>query len=135
MKIDDMQFRFTKGKGTNNVIFIVRQMQQNFRPKGKKLYFGLVDLEKAFDIVPREVIRWAMRKFEVEEWLQPSVMSIYTGAKTVVRTVYGNSKCFEIKVGMHQSSAPLFLIVMETLSFICVSLPNKQYQSTKSISS
>jgi len=26
---------------------------------------------------------------------------MYTGAKTVVRTGYGNSKCFEVKVGMH----------------------------------
>ena len=44
-------------------------MQENFRVKGKKLYFGFVDFEKAFDRVPREVIRWAMRKLGVEEWL------------------------------------------------------------------
>jgi len=50
-------------------IFIVRQTQEKFRAKGKKLYFGLVDLEKAFDRVPREVIRWAMRKLGVEEWI------------------------------------------------------------------
>jgi len=42
-------------------------MQEKFRAKGKKLYFGFVDLEKAFDRVPREVIRWAMRKLGVEE--------------------------------------------------------------------
>jgi len=30
-------------------------MQQNFRVKGKKLYLGFVDLEKAFDRVPTEV--------------------------------------------------------------------------------
>jgi len=29
------------------------------------------------------------------------VMSMYTGAKTVIRTVYGNSNGFEVKVGMH----------------------------------
>jgi len=43
-------------------------------------------------------------------------MSIYTGAKTVVRTVYGNSKGFEVKVGMQQGSALsplLFVIVMQ----------------------
>jgi len=40
-----------------------------------------VDLEKAFDRVPREVIRWAMRKLRVEEWLVLAVMSMYTGAK------------------------------------------------------
>jgi len=33
-----------------------------------------------------EVIRWAMRKLGVEEWLVSAVMSTYTGAKTVVRT-------------------------------------------------
>ena len=46
-----------------------------------------MDLEKAFDRMPREVISWAMRKLGVEE-----VMSMYIGAKTVVRIDYGNSK-------------------------------------------
>ena len=44
---------------------------------------------------------------------------MYTGAKTVVRTVYGNSKSFEVKEGMHQGSALsplLFVIVMEAIS-------------------
>ena len=94
-------------------------MQENFRIKGKKLYFGLVDLEKAFDRVSREVISWAICKLGVEEWLVSTVMSMYSGAKTVVRTVYGNSKGFEVKVGMHQGSAlspMLFVIVMEAIS-------------------
>ena len=51
-----MQFGFMKGKGTTDAIFTVRQMQKNFRVEGKKLYFGFVDLEKAFDRVLREVI-------------------------------------------------------------------------------
>ena len=46
-----------------------------------------------------------MCKLGVEEWLVSAVMSMYSGAKTVVRTVYGNSKNFEVKVGMHQGSA------------------------------
>ena len=69
--------------------------------------------------VPREVISWAMRKLGVEEWLVSAVMSVYTGAKTVVRTVYGHSKGFEVKVGMHQRSALsqlLLVIVMEAIS-------------------
>jgi len=65
--IDDMQFGFMKGKGPLmpfllDGIFIVKQMQEKFRAKGKKLYFVFVDLKKAFDRVPREVIRLAMRK-------------------------------------------------------------------------
>jgi len=89
IEVDDMQFGFVKGKGTTDAIFTVRQMQENFRVKGKKLYFGFVDLEKAFDRFPREVIRWVVRKLGVEEWLVTVVMSMYTGAKTVVRTVNG----------------------------------------------
>ena len=107
-----------KGKGTTDAIFTVRQMQENFRAK-EKLYFGFVELQKAFDRVPREVIRWAMRKLEVEEWLVSAVMSMYTGAKTVVSTVYGDSSSFEVKGGMHQGSALsplLFVIVMEAIS-------------------
>jgi len=80
-------------------------MQENFRVKSKKLYFGFVDLEEAFDRIPREVISWAMHKLGVEEWLVLAVMSMYTGARTVVRTVYGNSKGFEVKVVMHQGLA------------------------------
>ena len=30
--------------------------------------------------------------------------TVYIGAKTVIRTVYGNNKGFEVKVGMHQGS-------------------------------
>ena len=44
---------------------------------------------------------------------------MYTGAKTVVRTVYGNGNDFKVKVGMHQGSALrplLFVMVMEALS-------------------
>jgi len=47
------------------------------------------------------------------------MMSTYTGAKTVVRTVYGNSEGSEVKVGMHQGSALsplLFVIVTEAIS-------------------
>jgi len=80
-----------KRKGTTGDIFTVRQMQDNFRVKGKKLYFAFMDLEKAFDRVLRAVIRWALHKLGVEEWLVSAVISMNTGAKIVVGTVYGNS--------------------------------------------
>ena len=91
-----------KGKGTTDTIFIVRQIQEKFRAKGKKLYFGFVDLEKVFDGVLRELIRWAMHKFGVEKMVSIGSHIYYLHkCKAVVRTVYGNSNGFEVKVGMH----------------------------------
>ena len=52
-------------------------------------YFAFVDLEKAFDRVPKEVTRWALRKAGVDEWLVKAVMAMYEGAQTVVRTTEG----------------------------------------------
>jgi len=98
--------------------FIERQMQEKFRAKGQNLYFDFVDLGKAFDRVPREVIRWATRKLVVEEWLVSTVMSMHTGEKPVVQTVYGNSNGFKVKLGMHQGTelSPLLFEIMEALS-------------------
>jgi len=48
ISIHDMQFGFMKGKGTTNAIFIVRQIEEKFRAKGKKLYFGFVECGKSF---------------------------------------------------------------------------------------
>ena len=50
-----------------------------------------------------------MRKLGVEEWLVSAVMSMYIGAKTVIRTVHGNSKGSGL-------SPLLFVIVMEAIS-------------------
>ena len=120
--IDNMQFGFRPGRSTTDAIFIVRQVQEKYLAKGKALYHAFVDLEKAFDRVPRAVVRWALRKAKVEEWLVQAVMAMYKGASTVVRTNGGNTSSFEVKVGVHQGSvlSPLlFIIVMDVLSRNC----------------
>jgi len=119
-EIDDKQFGFMKGKGTTDAIFMARQMQGNFRVKSKKLYFGFVDLQKAFDRMPREVISWAMRKLGVEEWLVSAVMSMYTGAKTVVRAVFGNSRGLEAKVGTDDTVKNIVQHRIRRLGALCI---------------
>ena len=85
-----------------DVIFIVRRMQEEYQKKDKKLYMCFVDMEKAFDSVPRKVIEWAMRKKDLSEVMVRAVMSLYEGAKTRVRVESSYSKEFEAKVDVHQ---------------------------------
>ena len=56
VSIDDSQFGFVPGGGTTDAIFVVRQLQEKYLAVNKRLYMAFVDLEKAFDCVPRQVI-------------------------------------------------------------------------------
>jgi hypothetical protein len=119
VQIDSMQFGFSPGKGTTDAIFIVRQMQEKFLNGKKDLWMAFVDLEKAFDRVPRQVVWWALRKMGVEEWLVKVIQAMYDGATTAVRLETGESGEFPVRVGVHQGSvlSPLlFIIVLEALS-------------------
>ena len=77
--IDNMQFGFTPGKSTSDAIFILRQLQEKYLAKKRELWFAFVDLEKAFDRVPREVVWWALRYMGVDNGLtQVSVSPLST---------------------------------------------------------
>lgn len=62
---------------------------------------AFVDLEKAFDSVPMEVVWWALSSLEVENWLVTVIRALYEGVITAVRVKDGESDSFEVKVGMH----------------------------------
>ena len=89
--IDEMQFAFVPGRGTTNAIFIIRQLQDKFlsrkdlNGKNLTLFFAFVDLEKAFNRVPRKVLWWAMRKVGVEEWTVRLVQAMYNYALSLTQ--------------------------------------------------
>ena len=83
------------------------------------MFLIFVDLEKAFDRVPREVIRFALRRKVVPKCLVDGVISLYKGCKTAVSVDGKLSSSFSVKVGVHQGSAlspVLFMMVMDVLT-------------------
>ena len=84
----------------------------------RRNYYAFVDLEKAFDRVSREVVRWALKMLGVDEWLIHTIVALYTDACTVVRTDAGLSEHFEVKVGLHQGSVLSLLLFAGVLDVV-----------------
>ena len=83
------------------------------------MYICFVDLEKAFDRVPRRVIKRAMRKKRLAEILVKAVMSLYKRTETKVRVGSRLPEEFSVKVGVHQGSvlSPLlFAMVIDEVT-------------------
>ncbi|KAK3516689.1 hypothetical protein QTP70_022185, partial [Hemibagrus guttatus] len=90
-----------------------------YRDGQRELHCGFVDLEKAYDRVPREELWYCMRKSGVAEKYVRVVQDMYERSRTVVRCAVGQTEEFKVEVGLHQGSALspfLFAIVMDQLS-------------------
>ena len=77
-KIGKQQYGFMRGGGTiDDAIFIERQLQEKSLEGNQKLYCAFVDLEKAYDRIPREVVFWCLKKRKVPEKLVRLVEMMY----------------------------------------------------------
>ena len=111
-----MQMGFIPGRGTTDAIFIMRQLLEKYEMAGRDLYMVFLDLKKAFDCVPREVIWWSLRRKGVLEREIKAIMKMYTNIEISVKVEYTRSESFDVKVGVHQGSilSPLlFGLVMD----------------------
>ncbi|KAK3552816.1 hypothetical protein QTP86_022562, partial [Hemibagrus guttatus] len=106
-------------KKTTDAIFALRILMEKYRDGQRELHCVFVDLEKAYDSVPREELWYCMRKSGVAEKYVRVVQDMYERSRTVVKCAVGQTEEFNVEVGLHQGSAPspfLFAIVMDQLS-------------------
>ena len=99
-------------------MLVLRTLQDQHRSDGKQLFAAWVDLRKAYDTVPRQLLwqKLAARGLG-GNWLR-SVQTLYTSVPMSVRTADGLSPCFQATNGLKQGcplSPTLFgLYIVET---------------------
>ena len=116
--IGNTQYGFRPGKSTTEPIFILRILQEKYREMNKELHVVFVDLEKAYDRVPRDLIWWCLRKKGVPEGYITIIQDMYNDCETLVSTRAGDTEYFRVGVGLHQGSALsplLFILIMDVL--------------------
>ena len=116
VRVAEQQFGFMPGRSTTDAIF---SLLEKWKEGQKGVHCVFVDLEKAYDRVPREELWECLRLAKASECYVRVAMDMYDGARTAMRSSAGLTEEFEVGVGLHQGSALspfLFAIVMDKLT-------------------
>ena len=108
-KLEDIQCGFRPGRSTLDQIFTLKQIFEKFREYGKDLFACFVDLEKAYDRVPRYKLWKVLREYGVNGQLLRAIKSFYCRPEVCVRVDGNQSKRLDSdKAGFCHLSFSLF---------------------------
>ncbi|RZB81212.1 LINE-1 retrotransposable element ORF2 protein isoform B [Glycine soja] len=118
-QVTENQFGFMPGRSTMEAIYLLRRVMEQYRMDQQDLHLIFIDLEKAYDRVPREILWKALEKKGVRVAYIRAIQDMYDRVSTSVRTQGGESDDFFITIGLHQGStlSPyLFTLIMDVLT-------------------
>ncbi|KAK3562606.1 hypothetical protein QTP86_002086 [Hemibagrus guttatus] len=118
VEICEQQYGLMPRKSITDAIFALRSLMEKFRDGQKELHCVFVDVEKAYDRVPRKELWYCMRSGVAEKYVRV-VQNSYERSRTVVKCAVGQTEEFKVEVGLHQGlglSPFLFAMVMDQLS-------------------
>ncbi|GJX68366.1 ataxia telangiectasia mutated family protein [Tanacetum coccineum] len=107
------------GRSSIEAIHLTRSLMEKYRERQRDMHLVFIDLEKAYDSIPRDLIWKTLIDKEASRRYIKVIRDTYTSAKTRVRTSIGNMKFFSVEVGLHQGStiSPyLFALILDELS-------------------
>ena len=119
MELSKRQYGFQKGKSTTQPMFCLRILQERMREYQQDLHLVFVDLEKAYDTVPRDLIWYCLRSRQVPEEYVRLIKDMYEDCSTAVNTCVGSTEEVRIDVGLHQGSALspfLFIVILDVIT-------------------
>ena len=77
--ISENQFGFMSGRSTTDAIHLLHQLIERFRERKRNLHMVFIDLKKAYDKVPREVLWCTLMKKGVPIKYTDIIKDIYDG--------------------------------------------------------
>jgi Reverse transcriptase (RNA-dependent DNA polymerase) len=113
------QFGFMLRRSTMEAIFLIRQLMKRHREQKKDLHMIFIDLEKAYDKIPRNIMWWTLKRKLVPTKYVTLIKDMYTNVVTCVRACDSESDTFPIKIGLHQGSALspyIFTLVIDEIT-------------------
>ena len=93
------------GRGTTDAIFAARQVIEKHREMQKELHLVFIDLEKVYDMVPRQEVWRCSREQGVPEKCVRLVKHTYEDARTQDKISIGLTGKITVRVGLHQGSS------------------------------
>ncbi|KAI3364112.1 hypothetical protein L3Q82_010940 [Scortum barcoo] len=120
-RIQEEQCGFHPGRGTLDQLYTLRRVLEGLWEFAQPVHMCFVDLEKAFDRVPRGILWGVLREYEygVRGPLLRAVRSLYDRSRSLVRIAGSKSDLFPVHVGLRQGcplSLVLFIIFMDRIS-------------------